>query len=334
MNCDYSKVCYLLNEDNLNNVLVSYNYYGTIFYLSDDVLYYLNLDELDKYYELFNNNIKVYINNKILKLKKPSYKIDFVNTKINLINWEPLPLRLNNSCINKYNISINKYNISIIICVFINKNTDLNYIQSVINQFELCNTFIIYTTYGEMPDAFGPPGSILIKINEDNHMAGYLQALNYIYCYELQEKYEYIFKLYYHESQTVNQEIFNFNKDMLDNNISGYPIIKFDYLDSTYLFDIIKQIPNHGIKTQIIKNINNLKTNDYTQINRNNRIFNRIIKKTKIIFIPSGIYITKTNKINFAIIDLYKNLESIYSYNFELQSYTNALNKFICLINI
>lgn len=325
MNCDYSKVCYLLNEDNLNDVLVSYNYYGTIFYLRDNVLYYLNLNELNKYYELFNNNIKVYINNKILKLKKPSNKIDFINTKINLINSEPLPLQLNNT---------SKYNISIIICVFINKNTDLNYIQNIINQFELCNTFIIYTTYGEMPESIRPPGSILIKINEDNHMAGYLQALNYIYCYELQNKYEYIFKLYYHESPTVNQEVFNLNKDMTDIDILGCPIIKFDYLDSTYLFDIIKQIPNHGIKTKIIKNINNLKTDDYTQINRNNKIFNRIIKKTKIIFIPSAIYITKTNKINFDIIDLYKNLEPIYTYNFELQSYTNALNKFICLINI
>ena len=349
MDYNYDKIFYSnINGNNLNNIFVAYTFFGTVFYKINNNLYYLNLNDIDIITnELCNGIINVY--NITTKFKKNFNLIDYNYIKNNYIyiNLENnINININNTIINTL-----KYNYKIIICIFIDYNDNYNdeqflYFSKIINQFN--NYFIIFTIYSkekkDLNIKIDENKYILIYINENNHMAGYLQSLNYIYYNKDELNYDYIFKLYYHENELIRDNILNMSKKMNKNNIIGYPNIKYDYLDSNYLYDIINIDMNINMNININENIyknikkiaeyNNETELKYKQINRKSSIFKEIISKTYISFIPSSIYITRFNNINYNIIDLYINLENIYIYNFEYQSYTNALNKLINLINL
>lgn len=93
-------------------------------------------------------------------------------------------------------------------------------------------------------------------------------------------------------------------------------ISKKDSKDSKDLLKNIKFFYNMGIDKQI---------------NRKSKEFQLIIKNTNISYIPTSIFIAKLDLFNnyYFIIDLYSKLEDNLIYDYNKQSFSNGLNKFI-----
>jgi hypothetical protein len=349
MNYDYSKIKYVLTkESNLDNCYISYIYYGTIYYLLQNKLYiYIanNNTNIIVYVINPNDNMYTHINKYIdsnICIKPNIYEegpleIPGVQGPSELFQRPPL------------------YNYKIILCIFINNKTNYDFIYNIIKQFNYDNIFIIWVSCIDIYFILGKQ-EIYIKINEDNHMCGFLQALNYINCYNLKKDYQYIFKLYYHESNVVNYNVLNMNKDIeyirsqkamesqkairsqkamgsQQQTIKGYGLIKYDYLDSYYVSNIFNTL---NIKTKYNKYINRINNSmaplaPLAQVSCSSKIYKNIISKTHFSYIPSSIYIIDINYIDFNIIDLYSYLEPNYTYVYDSQSFTNALNKYIYL---
>lgn len=330
MNYDYSKIKYVLTkESNLDNCYISYIYYGTIYYLLQNKLYIHIANN--------NTNIIVYVINPNDNMYTHINKYIDSNICIKPNIYEEVSLEIQKpSGIQKTPL----YNYKIILCIFINNKTNYDFIYNIIKQFNYDNIFIIWVSCIDIYFILGKQ-EIYIKINEDNHMCGFLQALNYINCYNLKKDYQYIFKLYYHESNVVNYNVLNMNKDMgsqkairsQQQTIKGYGLIKYDYLDSYYVSNIFNTL---NIKTKYNKYINRINNSmaamaPLAQVSCSSKIYKNIISKTHFSYIPSSIYIIDINYIDFNIIDLYSYLEPNYTYVYDSQSFTNALNKYIYL---
>ncbi len=324
MNYDYSKIKYVLTkESNLDNCYISYIYYGTIYYLLQNKLYI--------YIANNNTNIIVYVINPNDNMYTHINKYIDSNICIKPNIYEEGPPELFQGP--------PLYNYKIILCIFINNKTNYDFIYNIIKQFNYDNIFIIWVSCIDIYFILRKQ-EIYIKINEDNHMCGFLQALNYINCYNLKKDYQYIFKLYYHESNVVNYNVLNMNKDMgsqkamgSQQTIKGYGLIKYDYLDSYYVSNIFNTL---NIKTKYNKYINRINNSmapmaPLAQVSCSSKIYKNIISKTHFSYIPSYIYIIDINYIDFNIIDFYSYLEPNYTYVYDSQSFTNALNKYIYL---
>ena len=341
MDFDYSKLLYVSIEKqdiNRNNIFVAMNYYSTVFFLLNNNLYNLNLLEMDKYIEHFNILI-VYCFN--IKHYKHLNKI---------ISFDKLTkYHINHDLIyNNYDYSLylqQQINDPIIIILYLDLNTNIKYILNICSIF--INKFIIITYTDDIKDEilktlFNINNIYYIKINKKNHMAGFLAGLNHINNYKHDyTNYTYIFKLYYHENMLVNNSFLNLNLKELfkQSNIIGYSYIKFDYLDSSYLKTILNKLPlnNNLYNYNIINNVSQIDSqqiNPQQQINRKTPLFQKIIKNTKFGFYPSSIYIIKKNIIDqySPIIDFYTYLEDSNTYDYNIQSFTNALNKYINLL--
>lgn len=340
MDADYSKLLYV--NDNIqtkDKIFVSSNYYGTVFFLLNNQLFNLNLEEMDKYYNKYKKLIIYCINIKYYNYKNNYIKFNKVLELYKNINYDET---LNT----KYEKILNKkYDLKTIITLSLTEICNFDYINNIILSFNLENIYLIITIYNNYDLSklyLNNLNYCILNINKNNHIAGFLCSLNYINNNPYLLNYNYIFKLYYHENNNVNNEILKLDKNTIINkNIIGYPNIKFDYLDSYYLFEIIKEYYNiidfiskkdSKDSKDLLKNIKffyNMGIDK--QINRKSKEFQLIIKNTNISYIPTSIFIAKLDLFNnyYFIIDLYSKLEDNLIYDYNKQSFSNGLNKFI-----
>lgn len=328
MNYNYKNLNYLIPKINslveLNCNFVASNVYATIFYYYNDCYYRCNI--LDKLLSFFDNLIPVYVINKSINSN-------------NYIDEDIIMSTINTKLLECYTTeditSYKSYN-NIIFSIFINNETDFIYIKNIINANDNGTNFFIFIIYDDPEDTqyiYPLNNYYVLNTKNNNHMSAFLESLLFIYLnFQIEmstNKFKYIYKLYSHENEAIK-----INSVSLECTNISYPMIKYDYLDSTIVNNIITFYKTNADKI-IIKNIETLGkiTDINNQIDRTTKEWLNASKMTKLTFSPSGIFFLPVSKLNINILNLIDFIDTddlIDNYN--TQRVISAINKYFYLI--